>query len=405
MARKLPILDGQNRTVAPFTNVQVFDRSNTTAVRTVTMNPLSQVQTLSTGFQPAITVYTLAEANPYKLGISLGQIFVEGTSVHFIGDIGQNTVKVFTLQLSNNPVVGAKTLQRWGTSSSNPPTDASMVTVFSGSWTVPLGITRAKVTAIGGGGGGGGGRYVGAAGAGGAGGGTVIKIFNNLVPGATYNFYIGNGGWGSPGGTPNGHSWPWPADTGTSFSLPTTLAATLDGRGLAWGTLEIGHGGHGYCTFFDGPTPLYAFGGMGGTSVIANNVNNSSYASHSNLGVTAGSTTFTQTGTVYTGGGAYGGDINIPGEPNGHGGGGFHGGNAGSTSIGGKGGNSVYGVGASANPTATGAQNFQGDTRSIIGQPGRGYGAGGSGGAYASWTSNSTSYGGLGTAGAVIIEW
>ena len=130
MARKLPVLDGQNRTLAPFTNVQVFDRTNTTAVRTVTMNPSSMTQAVI-GTR-TFTVYTLAEANPYRLGITLGQAFYENVGWHFVSDIGQSTVKIITVPTSNVPVLGAKTLQRFQTNIVNPPTAADSVVLFSG---------------------------------------------------------------------------------------------------------------------------------------------------------------------------------------------------------------------------------------------------------------------------------
>ena len=61
------------------------------------------------------------------------------------------------------------------------------------------GVTRARVVVIGGGGGGG--KYTG-----GGGGGAAMKLYTNIVPGATYNITVGAGGAlhtqdaGNPGG-------------------------------------------------------------------------------------------------------------------------------------------------------------------------------------------------------------
>ena len=64
----------------------------------------------------------------------------------------------------------------------------------SGSWTVPAGITKAKVTVIGGGGGGGGVNGDGFVGGGGGGGGGSIRLVTGLTPGNSVTVTVGAGG-------------------------------------------------------------------------------------------------------------------------------------------------------------------------------------------------------------------
>ena len=78
----------------------------------------------------------------------------------------------------------------------------------SGSWTVPAGITKAKVTVVGAGGGGGGATTASCNGIGGSAGGCAIKIVSGLTPGSTVAVTIGaagtagvGGGGGGTGGT------------------------------------------------------------------------------------------------------------------------------------------------------------------------------------------------------------
>jgi hypothetical protein len=60
----------------------------------------------------------------------------------------------------------------------------------SGTFTVPAGITKVKVTVVGGGGGGG----TTVSGSGGGGGGTAIKVVTGLTPGGTVTVTVGGGG-------------------------------------------------------------------------------------------------------------------------------------------------------------------------------------------------------------------
>ncbi len=71
--------------------------------------------------------------------------------------------------------------------------------VFSanGTFTVPAGVTRVKVTVVGGGGGGGNILYAGSNGGGGGGG--AVKIVSGLTPGGTVSVTVGAGGSGGTG--------------------------------------------------------------------------------------------------------------------------------------------------------------------------------------------------------------
>lgn len=93
----------------------------------------------------------------------------------------------------------------------------------SGTWTVPAGVTKVKVTVVGGGGGGG--HLVGPScgtyywgGAGGGAGGAAIKIVSGLTPGATVSVTVGVG---APGGT----------NTGGTSSFGAHCSATGGGGG------------------------------------------------------------------------------------------------------------------------------------------------------------------------------
>lgn len=122
----------------------------------------------------------------------------------------------------------------------------SNIQVFtsSGTFTVPAGITKVKVTVVGGGGGGGGGMGNSAvAGAGGGMGGFGIKIISGLTPSSTVSVTCGAGGSG--GGTANS---PGPAGTGTSggtssFGAYISCTGGSGGQGAFNGGVSVGGAG------------------------------------------------------------------------------------------------------------------------------------------------------------------
>lgn len=174
-------------------------------------------------------------------------------------------------------------------------------------WTIPAGVTRIRVTAIGGGGGGGSGAngtFTGAPG--GGGGGTAIKIWT-VVPGQQFYVTIGAGGTGSnalgiDGGT-----------GGATSVLNTTTGVTITGFGgqgssstfLPGFTGSGGAASGGDINFygqtgslgrwFDSSYLYSQAGGMGGGSFMGGGGVGAWYTS---TGVTVG-----QNGRAYGGGG------------------------------------------------------------------------------------------------------
>ena len=141
----------------------------------------------------------------------------------------------------------------------------SNLQVFTGdgTFTVPAGITKVKVTVIGGGGGGGsagGGNY----GSGGGGGGAAIEVISGLTPGGTVSVTVGTGGAaGSAGNTSSFGAYC--SATGGSAGAQNT-AGGAGGVGSS-GDLNIaGGGGAGYSLGGAGGSSIYGGGGRGGVS-------------------------------------------------------------------------------------------------------------------------------------------
>jgi len=114
----------------------------------------------------------------------------------------------------------------------------------SGTFTIPNGITRVKVTLVGGGGGAGGGQDDGCtneAGGGGGGGGTATKWFTSLTPGNTLTVTRGAGGAGS---TYNSSSYGVTGGT-SSVSSGTETITTVSATGGAGGQFGATGGGAG----------------------------------------------------------------------------------------------------------------------------------------------------------------
>ena len=101
----------------------------------------------------------------------------------------------------------------------------------SGTFTIPAGVTKVKVTVVGGGGAGCGAlAYMGP---GGGGGGTAIEIISSLTPGGTVAVTVGAGGVGANGTGPTG---------GTS-SFASYCSATGGAGGVSGGLSSIGGSG------------------------------------------------------------------------------------------------------------------------------------------------------------------
>lgn len=121
----------------------------------------------------------------------------------------------------------------------------------TGTWTIPAGVTKCKITVIGGGGAGG--AYstgCGVSGGGGGGGGTAIKYFTGLTPTNTLSYTVG-----AAGGT---------SSVSSGTQTITTISATGGSSGGSSGT--VGDGGAG--GLGSGGT-LNIQGGGGSASILA----------------------------------------------------------------------------------------------------------------------------------------
>jgi len=157
---------------------------------------------------------------------------------------GAGNALVFTTE--SDPKIGTLTNGKWCTTdgsavncTSDPPAAAPQlyrqIFTSSGTWTVPTGVTQAKVIAIGGGGGGGGGSSgANSAGAGGGGGGYADANVTGLTPGANITITVGAAGTSGAVNTTGG--------TGGNSSFSTTVVA---GGGAGGGGTSSGAAGAG----------------------------------------------------------------------------------------------------------------------------------------------------------------
>lgn len=110
----------------------------------------------------------------------------------------------------------------------------------SGTFTVPTGITKVKVTVVGGGGGGNTNWYY----AGGGGGGAAIKIITGLTPGATISVTVGAGGAQNTDGGTSSFGAYCSATGGKKGTTSTNMSGAEGGIGTG-GDLNIRGGGSG----------------------------------------------------------------------------------------------------------------------------------------------------------------
>jgi hypothetical protein len=181
----------------------------------------------------------------------------------------------------------------------------------SGSWTVPSGITRARVRVWGGGGGGGGNGTAGAAG-GGGGGGYAEDVVTGLAPGASIAITVGAAG---TAGANTGSAGSNNGGTGGTSSFGASLSATggTGGGGAASSAGAAGVGGSGSG---GGSGAILATGGSGsaGTAAGAGAV-----GGRGGEGAMGGGGGGTSTGSAiagaFPGGGGGGGAATNPGQP------------------------------------------------------------------------------------------
>jgi hypothetical protein len=182
-----------------------------------------------------------------------------------------------------------------------------------GTFTVPTGITRIKVTVIGAGGGGA--TYAPTvAGGGGGSGGLTINYITGLTPGGTAAVTVGTGGTvpGGPGGTSSFGPIVATTLTATGGTGASGASGGAGGAGTGYGVLVSGNGG--------GGGGKYVPGGAGGT-FLTPSLNQSSTSAYSLYGQRGGGGSVAAPGPVATaglvggGGGGSGGPSSFPAGP------------------------------------------------------------------------------------------
>jgi hypothetical protein len=193
-----------------------------------------------------------------------------GTGITSVGTAGNVLTSTGTAWASSAPVV------------------IPSVAVFtaSGTWTIPTGITRAKVTVIAGGGSGGF-TVAGYSSGGGGGGGTAVKYVTGLTPGGTVSVTVGTGGAAGSGNT-------------SSFGAYCSATGGAVGTGLVGGNGGIGSSGDLNFAGGGGGAPIissvdtFLLGGAGGSSFFGGGAAGTLFGTSGGVGLT---------GRAYGGGG------------------------------------------------------------------------------------------------------
>jgi hypothetical protein len=231
-------------------------------------------------------------------GVATGNALISGgVGVAFSwGKIGLTTHVSGTLPVANGGTgitsvgTSGNVLTSNGTAwvSSAPVASLPSLAVFTASstWTVPAGITRAKVTVISGGGAGGF-TVAGYSSGGGGGGGTSIKYVSGLTPGGTVSVTVGAGGTTGSGGT-------------SSFGAYCSATGGAVGTGLVGGNGGIGSSGDFNFAGGGGGAPIistvdgFLLGGTGGSSFFGGGAAGTLFGTSGGVGLT---------GRAYGGGG------------------------------------------------------------------------------------------------------
>ena len=266
-------------TAAPGTNTSqvattAFAAAANTAERTATAtltNKTLTSPTINGGTISGITDLTVADGGTGVSALTADNVI--------LGD-GTNPVKFVAPSTSGNVLTSNGT-----TWASAAPTSGSNGQVFTsnGTFTIPTGTTRIKVTVVGGGGGGcdGGGFGQNATRGAGGGGGTAIKYLTGLTPGNTLAVTIGAGGTTNtqPGG--NGGN--------STVASGTQSITTITGGGGVGGQISTNtDGGAGTNGDINIPGGTGLYGGLGGETTY---------------GGGSGAGAFAQAGKLYGGGG------------------------------------------------------------------------------------------------------
>ena len=144
--------------------------------------------------------------------------------------------------------------------------NADPKTSGTGTFTIPTGITRIKVTVVGGGGGSSGCQAGQNLATGGGGGGTAVKWLTGLTPNNTLNYSVGAGG--TAGASPNAAGG---AGAASTVSSGTETITTITGNGGAGGVYSSAGGNGGTAT--NGDLNVSGSDGnnaSGGTSLFSN---------------------------------------------------------------------------------------------------------------------------------------
>lgn len=159
-----------------------------------------------------------------------------------VGGLPDGSVAVADIAATGTP--SSSTFLRgdgsWQAAGGSSGANYTLYTSGNNTWTAPTGVTRVKVTVIGGGGGGGGGAYVGVSVPGYDGGlGGIAVGYVDVTPGTGYAANVGAGGTG--GGTNSAGA------TGGTSSFAGTISATggSGGSGYSGGTTGANGGASG----------------------------------------------------------------------------------------------------------------------------------------------------------------
>jgi len=189
---------------------------------------------------PISVTYTFATATT---AIPLSQLDTNFTTVvNGINGIGNGTNTLSNVVISGGTITGlsaAIPVASGGTGLTSPGASGNVLTsngtnwtssissfsavptivafTSSGTFTVPAGVTKVKVTVVGGGGGGGSGTSY----SGGGGGGTAIKTITGLTPGGTVAVTVGAGGVAAAAGVTSSFG-AYCSATGGGFAVSTT---------------------------------------------------------------------------------------------------------------------------------------------------------------------------------------
>jgi len=223
--------------------------------------------TVSTG-----QVVTLANALPIASGGTGQTTYTDGQLL--IGNSTGNTLTKTTLTAGSGVTItngaGAITIAASGGGSG-----FSNIQVFTsnGTFTVPTGITKVKVTVVGGGAGGAFGANVPTCpfspigGTGGGAGGAAIEIISGLTPGGTVAVTVGAAGGLGNICTGTGQTAGGTSSFGAYCSATGGATSTVGGLGSG-GDLNIRGGPGGQNGAYPGNATLTSYGGVGGSSIL-----------------------------------------------------------------------------------------------------------------------------------------